>query len=49
MKLIFKKGYEELKELLSVMVGVWNESQKNKKVLRLNGGVMNWYESTGTK
>jgi cytidine deaminase len=27
---------------------VWDESQKNKKVLRLNGGVMNWYESTGT-
>jgi len=48
MKLIFKKSYEELKERLSVMDGVWNESQKNKKVLRLNGGVMNWYESTGT-
>ena len=48
MKLIFKKGYEELKELLSVINGVWDESQKNKKVLRLNGGVMNWYESTGT-
>jgi hypothetical protein len=48
MKLIFKKGYEELKELLSVINGVWDESQKNKKVLRFNGGVMNWYESTGT-
>lgn len=48
MKLIFKKSYEELKELLSVINGVWDESQKNKKVLRLNGGVMNWYESTGT-
>ena len=30
------------------MDGAWDESQKNKKVLRLNGGVMNWYESTGT-
>ena len=48
MKLIFKTSYEELKERLSVMDGVWDESQKNKKVLRLNGGVMNWYESTGT-
>ena len=48
MKLIFKTSYEELKELLSVINGVWDESQKNKKVLRLNGGVMNWYESTGT-
>ena len=48
MKLFFKRGFEELKELLSVINGVWDESQKNKKVLRLNGGVMNWYESTGT-
>ena len=48
MKLIFKKSYDELKERLSVINGVWDESQKNKKVLRLNGGVMNWYESTGT-
>jgi hypothetical protein len=48
MKLIFKTNYEELKERLSVINGGWDESQKNKKVLRLNGGVMNWYESTGT-
>ena len=48
MKLMFKKSYEELKALLSGIEGVWDESQKNKKVLRLNGGVMNWYESTGT-
>ena len=48
MKLIFKKSYEELKKHLSVVNGVWDESQTNKKVLRLNGGVMNWYESTGT-
>ena len=48
MKLIFKTSYEELNERLSVINGVWDESQKNKKVLRLNGGVMNWYESTGT-
>ena len=48
MKLIFKTSYEELKELLSGIEGMWDESQNNKKVLRLNGGVMNWYESTGT-
>ena len=48
MKLIFKASYEELKSLLSGIEGVWEESQKNKKVLRLNGGVMNWYESTRT-
>ena len=48
MKLMFKASYEELKALLSGIEGVWDESQNNKKVLRLNGGVMNWYESTGT-
>ena len=48
MKLIFRKSYEELKKHLSVVNGVWDESHTNKKVLRLNGGVMNWYESTGT-
>ena len=48
MKLMFKKSYGELKALLSGIEGVWEESQNNKKVLRLNGGVMNWYESTGT-
>ena len=48
MKFIFKKSYEELNELLSEIDGMWDESQKNKKVLRFNGGVMNWYESTGT-
>ena len=47
-KLIFKKSYEELKNHLSEIDGVWDESQNNKKVLRLNGGVMNLYESTGT-
>ena len=45
MKLMFKKSYDELKALLSGIEGVWDESQNNKKVLRLNGGVMNWYES----
>jgi hypothetical protein len=48
MKLIYKKSYDELKALLSEIDGVWDESQINKKVLRFNGGVMNWYESTGT-
>jgi len=47
MKLMFKKSYGELKALLSGIEGVWDDSQK-KNVRRLNGGVMNWYESTGT-
>ena len=48
MKLIYKKSYDELKALLSEIDGVWDESQNNKIVLRFNGGVMSWYESTGT-
>ena len=48
MKLIFTGSYEGLKEKLSVIVGSWDESQSNKKVFRSNGGVMSWYESTGT-
>ena len=48
MKLMFKASYEELTALLSGIEGVWDEPQNNKKVLRYNGGVMNWYESTGT-
>jgi len=48
MKLIFTESYEELRKRLVAINGKWDESQKNKKVLRLNGGVMNWYESTGT-
>ena len=38
----------KLKALLSGIEGVWDDPQQNKKVLRLNGGVMNWYETTGT-
>ena len=48
MKLIFTKSYEELKQELSAIGGDWDESQTNKKVLRFNDGIMNWYESTGT-
>lgn len=48
MKLIFTENYDELKDRLSHINGEWDESQPNKKVLRLNGGVMNWYETTGT-
>ncbi|MDL1979095.1 MAG: deaminase [Deltaproteobacteria bacterium] len=48
MQLIFTEHYDQLKEKLSSIEGEWDESQPNKKVLRLNGGVMNWYESTFT-
>lgn len=48
MKSIFTGTYDALKQKLSSINGEWDESQVNKKVLRLNGGVMNWFESTGT-
>lgn len=48
MKLIFTKSYEELKQELISIGGDWDEKQTHKKVLRLNSGIMNWYESTGT-
>ncbi|EIC23646.1 anti-phage dCTP deaminase [Thiorhodovibrio frisius] len=48
MKSIFTGTYDELKQKLSSINGEWDENQANKKVLRLNGGVMNWFSSTGT-
>lgn len=48
MKLIYTQGYAQLKEELSQINGEWDESQPGKKVLRYDGGVMNWFESTGT-
>ncbi len=47
MDLKFSGSYESLMEKLSSLRGDWDESQLNKKVLRLNSGVMNWFESTG--
>ncbi len=48
MKLIFTDGFDQLKGRLSSIDGEWDESQKNKKVLRYQGGIINWYETTGT-
>lgn len=48
MKTIFTGTFDELKDKLSSIHGDWDETQANKKVLRLDGGVMNWFESTGT-
>ena len=47
-KLIYTDNYIELKDKLSSLNGVWDESQSGKKVFRLDDGIMNWYESTGT-
>lgn len=48
MSLKFTGTYEELKQKLNSLTGTWDDSQSGKKVLRLSGGVMNWFESTGT-
>lgn len=48
MSLKFTGTFEELKNKLSSLSSDWNEDQPNKKVLRLNGVVLNWFVSTGT-
>ncbi len=48
MRLVFTGSYEEFREALAGAGGDWDDSQPNKKVLRSKGGVLNWYESTGT-
>ena len=48
MTLRFTGTFEELKNKLSTLGGDWNEDYSNKRVLRLNGGVLNWFSSTGT-
>src|SRR5690625_1152469 len=48
MALKFTGAFADLTTKLRTLGGQWDESQPNKKVLRLNGGVMNWFESTGS-
>jgi len=47
-KIKFTGEFEELKRKLNSLGNEWEENQPGKKVLRVNGGVLNWYESTGT-
>lgn len=47
MNIKFTGSFPELKEKLISIGGDWDENQPNKKVLRVNGGVLNWFESTG--
>ncbi len=48
MKLIFTDSFNDIKTKLTNVGGEWDETQPGKKVLRLDGGVMNWFEGTGT-
>lgn len=40
--------FEQLKVALASISSDWDESQVNKKVLRNDGGVLNWFVSTGS-
>jgi len=44
----FTKSFDELKATLSQIGSKWDESQSGKKVLRRDGGVLNWFPSTGS-
>lgn len=48
MTLKFTGSYQDLQAKLNSLGGVWDESQPNKKVLRLADGIMNWFEGTGS-
>ena len=48
MKITFTRSYEELSETLKTIGGTWDDSQPRKKVLRHEGGILNWFETTGT-
>jgi len=48
MNIKFTGTFDDLKAKLKSLSGEWDESQPNKKILRVKGGVLNWFESTGT-
>lgn len=48
MKHVFTGSFTELQNYFVGIDGDWDDSQPNKKVFRARGGVLNWYESTGT-
>lgn len=48
MALKFSGTFADLCTKLAALDGQWDESQLNKKALRLDNGVMNWFESTGS-
>lgn len=48
MTIKFTDSFEQLKSKLSSLGGEWSEESQNKKVLRIEGGVLNWFTSTGT-
>lgn len=48
MGLKFAGNFDDLQQKLASLGGSWDDSQPNKKILRLEYGVMNWFETTGS-
>lgn len=48
MSLKFTGSYEDLQGRLASLSDNWDTTQPNKKVLRLDDGIMNWFETTGS-
>lgn len=47
MSLSFGGDFTTLKEKLSPLGGLWDLEDSERKIMRLDGGVLNWYETTG--
>jgi MoxR-like ATPase len=47
MNLSFNGDFSDLKERLSELGGQWDEKDRERKIMRLDGGVLSWHELTG--
>jgi MoxR-like ATPase len=45
---MFTGSYDELATRLSLLDGEWDDTQKDRKIFRLDDGIMNWYEPSGS-
>ncbi|MGL6013161.1 MAG: hypothetical protein ACRC0J_16920, partial [Shewanella oncorhynchi] len=43
----FNGDFAELKNRLSPLGGEWDETQAEPKIMYLEGGILNWHETTG--
>ena len=48
MSLKFVGTYAELQSKLVSLNGKWDDSNPNKKTFKVDDGLMNWFESTGS-
>jgi MoxR-like ATPase len=47
MTMIFTGSYDELKTRLAFLEGEWDHSKEDRKIFRLDGGLMNWHQDSG--